>query len=210
MGCVRARTAGSACGNRSHWCRSWCWMPRTFLCLVHTFSEFDDDNGLVKIRLSHQISCKHHSRSKLVSFKCYKCRHNTSHLLYLHHTINIFPSIGLSYWKLNFLTLKTSWTSRRKASGCGKLPHDTRWVLSPHAGPHVRTRQCEHYLSIHVWTFGADPQCGTRSAGPHARKCQCECTFKQDRMKFQGNGISHQGFLSIHETYGRVVGIILH
>ena len=26
--------------------------------------------------------------------------------------------------------------------------------FSPHAGPHVRTRQCEHFLFIHVWTFG--------------------------------------------------------
>ena len=40
--------------------------------------------------------------------------------------------------------------------------------FSPHAGPHVRTHQCEHSLFIHVWTFGAGPQCGTRSADPHA------------------------------------------
>ena len=49
--------------------------------------------------------------------------------------------------------------------------------FSPHAGPHVRTHQCEHSLFIHVWTFGAGPQCGTRSADPHARTRQCECTL---------------------------------
>ena len=45
----------------------------------------------------------------------------------------------------------------------------TAWhsaFFSPHAGPHVRTRQCEHSLFIDVWTFGAGPQCG--SACPHA------------------------------------------
>ena len=37
-------------GNRSHWCGSWRWIPRTFLWLVHTFSDFDEDKmskGLV-------------------------------------------------------------------------------------------------------------------------------------------------------------------
>ena len=37
-------------GNRSHWCGSWRWIPRTFLLLVHTFSDFDEDKmskGLV-------------------------------------------------------------------------------------------------------------------------------------------------------------------
>ena len=56
----------------------------------------------------------------------------------------------------------------------------TAWHLagfSPHAGPHVRTHQCEHSLFIHVWTFGAGPQCGTRSADPHTRTRQCECTL---------------------------------
>ena len=51
--------------------------------------------------------------------------------------------------------------------------------FSPHAGPHVRTHQCEHSLFIHVWTLSAGPQCGTRSADPHARTRQCECTFSQ-------------------------------
>ena len=76
-----------------------------------------------------------------------------------------FPLIGLSYWKLNFLTPKTSWTSQRKACGCGKLPHDTRRVF---LRMRARTSQCEHSLFIHVWTFHAGPQCGPRSAGPHA------------------------------------------
>ena len=125
--------------------------------------------GLLKIRLSHQISCKHHSRSILESFKYQKYHHNTSHLLYLHHTIDIFPSIGLSYWKLNFLTPKTSWTSQRKACGCGKLPHDTRRVF---LCMRVRTRQCEHFLFIHVWAFGAGP-------AVRARTRQCECTFSE-------------------------------
>ena len=30
-------------GNHSHWCGAWCWIPRTFLWLVHMFSEFDED-----------------------------------------------------------------------------------------------------------------------------------------------------------------------
>ena len=43
--------------------------------------------------------------------------------------------------------------------------------FSPHAGPHVRTHQCEHFLFIHMWTFSAGPavrapQCGP--ARPHA------------------------------------------
>ena len=54
--------------------------------------------------------------------------------------------------------------------------------FSPHVGPHVRTRQCEHSLFIHVWTFGAGPQCGTRSADPHARTRQSECTFTYSVM----------------------------
>ena len=49
--------------------------------------------------------------------------------------------------------------------------------FSPHAGPQVRTHQCERSLFIHVWTFGAGPECGTRSADPHARTRQCECTL---------------------------------
>ena len=53
--------------------------------------------------------------------------------------------------------------------------------FSPHAGPHVRTHQCEHSLFIHVWTLSAGPQCGTRSADPHARTRQCECTFRRIR-----------------------------
>ena len=39
-------------GNCSRWCGSCCWIPRTFLWLVHTFSEFDDDKmskGLLTI-----------------------------------------------------------------------------------------------------------------------------------------------------------------
>ena len=40
--------------------------------------------------------------------------------------------------------------------------------FSPHAGSHVRTRQCEHSLFIHVCTFGVGPKCGTRRVGPHA------------------------------------------
>ena len=54
--------------------------------------------------------------------------------------------------------------------------------FSPHAGPHVRTHQCEHSLFIHVWTFGAGPQCGTRTADPHARTRQCECTFSHKAL----------------------------
>ena len=57
----------------------------------------------------------------------------------------------------------------------------TTWHLagfSLHAGPHVHPCQCEHFLFIHVWTFGAGPQCGTCSAGPHTRLRKCECTFK--------------------------------
>ena len=91
--------------------------------------------------------------------------------MYLHWHNKHFPLIGLSHWKLNFITPKTSRTSQRKACGCGKLAHDTRWFFSPHAGPHVRTRQCEHFLFIHVWTFGASPP---------ARTHQCECTLRRN------------------------------
>ena len=121
----------------------------------------------LKIRLSHQISCKHYSRSMLRTFKYLKYRHNTSLSVSASHN-KYFPSIGLSHWKLNFITPKTSRTSQRKACGCGKLPHDTRRVF---LRMRVRTRQCEHSLFIHVWTFGA---------GPAVRACtrQCECTCR--------------------------------
>ena len=86
-----------------------------------------------------------------------------------------FPLIGLSHWKLNFLTPKTPWTSQRKACRCRKLLHGTRRVF---LRMRVRTRQFEHSLFIRVWTFGAGPPCRTRSAGPHTRTHQCECTFR--------------------------------
>ena len=71
----------------------------------------------------------------------------------------------------------------------------------PHAGPHVRTHQCEHSLFIHVWTFGAGPQCGTRSADPHARTRQCECTFtrRQSYAKCHTTQtISRSGMVLLH------------
>ena len=40
--------------------------------------------------------------------------------------------------------------------------------FSPHADPHVGTRQCEHSLFIHVWTFGAGRQCGPARASVNA------------------------------------------
>ena len=97
-------------GNRSHWCGSWCWIPRIFLWLIHMFSEFDDDKmnkvhlslDLLKLRYSHQISCQHHSRAILGTFKYQKYRHNTSHLLYLHDTINNSPQLVYLIGSLTF------------------------------------------------------------------------------------------------------------
>ena len=73
---------------------------------------------------------------------------------------DIFPLIGLSYWKLAPLTPKTSCTSYGKACGCGKLPQDTRffskcgparlpepvWTLPIHSD--ICGRHCENF-----WTF---------------------------------------------------------
>ena len=48
-------------GNRSHWCESWCGIPRTFLWQFHTFSEClqgQKEQGtfdFLKIKISHQI-----------------------------------------------------------------------------------------------------------------------------------------------------------
>ena len=56
----------------------------------------------------------------------------------------------------------------KKACRCGELPHDTRRFFSLHAGPHIRTCQCEHSLFIHVWTFCTGPQCGPARASVNA------------------------------------------
>ena len=99
----------------------------------------------------------------LGTFKHVSASHNKS-----------FSLIDLSYWKLNFLTPKTSWTSQRKAWKCGKLPHDTRrGFLRMQAPTYARASvntpslfMCEHSVRA-------------RSAGPavRARTRQCECTL---------------------------------
>ena len=68
-------------GNRSHWRGFWCWIPRTFLWLnsyvfwIRRWQNEQRTLDLLEIRLSHQIPCKHHSHSVLVSYKYLKCRH---------------------------------------------------------------------------------------------------------------------------------------
>ena len=82
-----------------------------------------------------------------------------------------------------------SWRSQRKACRCGNLSHDTRRLFSACG---LRARQCEHSLFIHVRTFGADPHCAPRTAGPHARPRQCECTFTHIlQAYFFGTGDGH-------------------
>ena len=142
-------------GNRSHWCRSWCWIPRRFLWLVHRFSEFDVDKmikGLLTWPSQDKASTSIPMQAPLLlCIRNFKMFH-----------INVFPSIGLSYWKIKFLTPKTSWTSQRKAFGCGKLPHVTRWVfLRMQSRKSARACVNSPYLFMCVWTFGASPQCGT-------------------------------------------------
>ena len=164
----------------SQWCGSCCWIPRTFsLACSYGFWVWRGQNeqrtlDLLKLRLSHQISCKHRSRSISGTFKYLKyC------LLYLHHTINSFPSSGLSYWKLKFPTQKNVMNKPKKSLRVREITAQHSTGFSLHAGQHVCTRQCEHPLFIHMWTFGVGPECRTRSVGLHTCTCQCECTFTQ-------------------------------
>ena len=128
-------------------------------------------HDLLKIRLSHQSSCKHNSRSMfgISNIKSIAIKHHTS-CIDLHHIINIYPSLDLSYWKLNFLTPKMSWTGQRKPCGCGKLSHGTRRIfLHMRARTSARTSvnalslfMCEHSVQAR----SAGPACGP--ARPHA------------------------------------------
>ena len=67
-----------------------------------------------------------------------------------------------------------SWTSQRKACGCGKLPHGTRRIfLRMRARRSARTSVC--VLSL----FMCEHSVRARSAGPavRTRTRQCECTL---------------------------------
>ena len=74
-GCVRTRTAGSACRKPFTLVRVLVLNPEkislagSYAIWVRRGQNENRTLDLLKIRLSHQISCKHHSRSMLGTFK---------------------------------------------------------------------------------------------------------------------------------------------
>ena len=137
-GCVRDPHAE----NSSHWCGSWCGILRTYLWLVHEFSNKSPtrtkgSNHLWSLGDSLVLSNiikKSRKYFTLVVFICTASYNN-----------GIFPLIGLFYWKLTLLTPKTSYKSQGKACRCRKLQQDTQRVF---LHMQARTCQCEHSLFL--------------------------------------------------------------
>ena len=175
-GCVRARTAGSPWGKQFTLVRVLVRSPSDiYVACLYIFwvpqkQKVQITHDLLRIRISHEISCEHHSRSIQgiawnFEISKEKNRENIScctNCFYIwHHAINIFPSIGLSYRKPIFLIQKTPCTSQGKACGCRKLPHDTRRVFLC-----MRTRTSARASVNTPSLFMCEHSVQTRSVGP--------------------------------------------